>query len=292
MTAKAKSKRKGKKSKKKGRGYMMATSNQAVLATVPRGLPRGPDAFFPRVFKTCLHTRIADLVDPGSTPATASILVLNLSKAGNPHSTNFSYGVSAAASARNDGTASDVDGSIQRDPLNLFNYYGQAYVTYAVVRATFIPDGMSNTNHVPALGCITQALNFPGIGESGVETQFKEAFALQVIGSGGTLANLEEVPGVMTRIINASVMDKCTTMQRGFRMKPVLGAQTMIGDEEYATSWNRETDAIVAPDNSVKCGVICKDLRSNLDPPQFTRIVDVYQVTLFVNPRPRDLTQA
>lgn len=276
---KTRQKRKTRKSRKKT-GYRMKSTNPTVLTTVPRGLPRGPDSLFPKIYKTCLHTRIVETFNAGITPATAAFLTVNLNKAGNPYSTSYAYGVSIYAAQA--GVAHDP-GSINRDTLNLFNYYKAAYVTYAVVRATFIPQTTAAGSAIPSLVALT-----PGCDG---DVDIENSFALQSQIAGGTLANMEEIPGMMMGISNQSIADKCTTLQRGYRMKTLLGAPHMIGDREYASEYDRGNQVVVAPSYAAKMAVIQKDINSGNDPVETTWVIDVYQVTLFCEPRTRDLTR-
>lgn len=287
---KRRNRKRGKRRSKRGKGYTYATDNVAGLMTVPRGLPRGPDSLVPSVYKCTLHTRTSFTADAGASPATSVVKILHLNRAGNPYESAYAYGISPSASAISEGS-SDVPGSIQRDPMNLFNTYGTAYVTYAVVRATFVGPSLSDANQIPALGFISQGVSLPGVGSANALAEFKDSFGLQLSSAGGTLANIEEVPGIMHRIVNASNEKKITSMQRGFRMKPILGASNMIGDTYYATEWDRANNAIVAPDKSVYCGVGIKDLTGDFNPPAMTVLLDIYQVTLFLNPRTRDVSR-
>lgn len=278
--------RKRKKNKRRRRknhskkSYTLKSTNPSVLTTVPRGLPRGPDSLFPQVYKTTLHTRILHTANAGTSPATAEYLELNLNKAGNPYSSSYSYGVSRYAAQAG---SSHVAGSINRDSLNLFNYYKAAYVTYAVVRATFIPDATAAGSTVPSIVALTPACDG--------DVDIPNSFALEISTTGGTLANMEEIPGMLMGISNQSIADKCTTLQRGYRIKTALGAPRMLGDREYASEYDRGNEVVVAPSYVSKCAVIQKDITSTLDPVNTTWVIDVYQVTLFMEPRTRDLSR-
>lgn len=274
-----KNKRRRRKNRSK-KTYSLKTTNPSVLTTVPRGLPRGPDSLFPSVYKTTLHTRFTEQIDAGTTPVNAEFIELTLNKAGNPKGTSLAYGINPYAAQS--GTTHEP-GSIQRDPMNLFNYYQAAYVTYAVVRATFIPDATAAGSSVPNLVALTPGCNG--------DVDIAKSFGLQLSAAGGTLANLEEIPGVMLGISNQSISEKCTTLQRGYRIKTILGAPRMIGDREYATEYDRGNEDIVLPSYQAKMAIIVKDLASNINPVNTTVVVDVYQVTLFLNPRTRDLTR-
>lgn len=277
---KTRHKRKTRRVKRAKKSYTLKTTNPTVLTTVPRGLPRGPDSLFPMVYKTTLHTRFTEQLDAGTAPATAEFVEITLNKAGNPHGSSYAYGISPSAAQA--GTT-HVPGSIQRDTMNLFNYYKAAYVTYAVVRATFIPDAAAAGSTLPCLVAMT-----PGC-DGDVDIQ--KSFALQISTTGGTLANMEEIPGMLMGISNQSIAQKCTTLQRGYRMKPILGAKNYIGDREYATEYDRGNEVAVQPSYQAKMAIIMKDLTTEIDPVQTNVIIDVWQVTLFVNPRTRDLTR-